>query len=115
MISDLISVEVMDQNLRGGLVEQVWCRITVRSDRILVGCKYRPEKNEISDEALLTSLKTANELVLSGTFDSLLIAGDFNMGSIRWTEGSGFVSCYSYFERRFVETLDDCYFTMVYE
>ena len=43
-----------------------------------------------TDEALLISLKTSNELVLSGTFDSLLISGDFNMGSIRWTEGSEF-------------------------
>ena len=81
-----------------------WCLITVGSDRILVGYMYRPEKNEIRDEALLTSLKTANELVLSVTFDSLLIAGDFIMGSIRWTEGSGFISSYSSFEGRFVHS-----------
>ena len=48
--SDVIFVEVMDQNLRGGLVEQVLCRVTVGSDRILVGCICRPGKNEISDE-----------------------------------------------------------------
>ena len=42
--SDLISIEVMFQNLRGGLVEQVWCQVTVGADRILVGCIYRPEK-----------------------------------------------------------------------
>ena len=48
--SDLISIEVMFQNLRGGLVEQVWCQVTVGADRILVGCICRPGKNEISDE-----------------------------------------------------------------
>ena len=56
--SDFISTEVMDQSLRGGLVEQVWCRVTVGSDRILVGCINRPEKSESSDEELITSSKS---------------------------------------------------------
>ena len=71
--------------------------------------------NEFSDEALLTSLETANVLVFSGTFDYLPIAGDFNMGSIRWTDGSGLLSSYESFEERFVETLDECFFSQCIE
>ena len=37
------------------------------------------------------------------------------MGSIRWTEGSGFVSSYSSFEGKFVETLDDCFLSQCVE
>ena len=104
--SDLISREVMDQSLRGGLVKQVWCRVTVGSDRILVECICRPEKSESSDEELIPSLKSAHELVSFGSFDSLLVAGDLKMGSMSWSEGSGFES--RSFEERFAETLDDC-------
>ena len=69
----------------------------------------RPEKSESSDEELITSLKSAHELVSFGSFDSLLVAGDFNMGNISWSEGSGFVSSRGSFKERFVETLDDCF------
>ena len=92
MHSDLISTEVIDQSLIGGSVKQVWCRVTVGSDQILVGCIYRPQKSESSDEELITSFKPAHELFSFGSFDSLLVAGDFNMGDIGWSEGSGFVS-----------------------
>ena len=92
-----------------GSVEQVWCRDTIGSDKILVGCIYRPEKNEERDEVLLALIKTANDLVLSGTHDSLLIAVDFKMGSINWSDSYGFLPNDKSFEGYFVETLDTCF------
>ena len=68
MRSDLISTE----NQSGELVEQVCCWVTVGSDRFLVGCIYRPEKSESSDDDLITSLNSAHEHVSFGSFDFLL-------------------------------------------
>ena len=60
-------------------------------------------------------MKTANDLVLSGTYDSLLIAGDFNMRYINWSDGSGFVPSDRSFEVKFVVTLDDCFLSQCVE
>ena len=80
--SDLISLEVIDQNLRGELVEKVWCRITLGSGRILVVCIYITEENKARGATFI--YKKTNEFVSSGTFDSLLVTDDFNMGNISW-------------------------------
>ena len=88
---DLVSVEVSNEELKGGLVEQVWCGVTVGSDRILVGCVYRPPGSDIGvDEGIIRAIKEAKVLIRSGKFDMMLIAGDFNMPDIEWsTEGFG--------------------------
>ena len=64
---------------------------------------------------MITSLKFAHVLVSFGSFDSLLVAGDFNIGNISWSEGSGFVSSHGSIEERFFETLDDCFLSQCVE
>ena len=64
---------------------------------------------------LLLSLKSANELFLSGTFDFLLVIGNFNMGTISWSERSEFASSNESFEGRFFETVDDCFVSQCVE
>jgi hypothetical protein len=85
---DLVSIKVSNEALKGGLVEQVWCGVTVGSDRILVGCVYRPPGLDIGvDDGIIRAIKEAKVLIRSGKFD---IAGDFNMPDIEWsTEGIG--------------------------
>ena len=109
--SELVVVEVVDDALCSDGVEQVWCGVSVGKDRILVGCIYRPPgSNANCEKALLDSLQSAKKFVDSKIYDSVLIAGDFNLPDIFWSpEGFGSASNSESFESRFLTTLDDCF------
>ena len=66
-------------------------------------------------EMMLVSIKTANNLLLSGNYDYLLIASDFNLGSINCSDGSGFLPNDKSFEGKFVETLDEFFLSQCVE
>ena len=67
--------------------EQIWLKVTVGNENVLVGCIYRP--GSCSEEANienLSSIKFAKKLVDQKRFDCLITAGDFNFPEICWNE-----------------------------
>ncbi len=87
--NDLTCNEVdLSRILNGDQIEQVWCSVNLNYERIAVGCIYRPPtaRRETS-RAINECLKEAKSLVDSGSFSSLLVAGDFNYRKIKWNHG----------------------------
>ncbi len=95
-----------------GLEEQSWCEVHVGTEKILIGCVYRAEsRTGASCIAINETLLTVSKLV-SISYDSALICGDFNYHQIKWTsEGithiDGPMDSLAY---QFASTLDECHF-----
>ncbi|RNA16596.1 RNA-directed DNA polymerase from mobile element jockey-like [Brachionus plicatilis] len=82
------SYEVEDEILRSDSVEQYWCSIVTGHQNLKTTIEY---------------------LSRSRGFSGLLIAGDFNMPTISWN-GLYFGLNEESFERKFLDTIDDCFY-----
>ena len=99
---------------RRSVVESVWVTIEVGSDRLLLGCIYRPpyassrEHRESADTAIAAFLHAARESVFTGRHDGLLICGDFNYSDIEWSpDGTATEDPPSLSSRLFVDCLHE--------
>ena len=99
---------------RRSVVESVWVTIEVGSDRLLLGCIYRPpyassrEHRESADTAIAAFLHAARESVFTGRHDGLLICGDFNYSDIEWSpDGTATADPPSLSSRLFVDCLHE--------
>jgi hypothetical protein len=90
------SFELTNIDLCTDEVEQIWCALRIRTEKILLGCIYRPPPKSGEDHAtrlglesaLLRSLSSAAGLVEQGEFDILCICGDFNFSKVSWDSDS---------------------------
>ena len=65
--------------------EQLWCKLSVGREGILLGCIYRPPSADTAENINInSSLAKARQAVDHGKFDTLLIVGDFNYREIAW-------------------------------
>ena len=87
--------DVTDIQLRNSLttsleVESVWCQVVVGHECVLVGCVYRtPTKSgcRAVDIEICASLRAASTALEQKKVTGLLIAGDFNLPDIIWSDG----------------------------
>ena len=82
-------IEVKDDILNSREIEQIWCVIHHRVDKILVGCMYRPPSNCLIDQhatnkALSDSLREVRLVRKSLGCSCILLFGDFNYPNIRY-------------------------------
>ena len=79
-------MEVTCQVLASDEIEQVWCSVKNGSESVLFGCVYRPPLSNLNvTERVVKSIKAARDLIERGTYDSLILCGDFNFPDIVWT------------------------------
>ena len=73
-------------------VEQIWCSIEIGDERVLCGCFYRTGDSDNNYcKEVIKSINTAKKLVDGKKYTGLIIGGDFNFPSIKWTdENMGF-------------------------
>ena len=86
----LKSYEQVDTKFIPLLSEQIWCVISNGVENILCGCIYRPPVNnkQDSDSELVKILAAA----VKTKYDGILICGDFNHPTIKWTdEGTPYI------------------------
>ena len=73
-------------------VEQTWIGVKSGTDKLLIGCIYRPppkakddsEKRAKLENALLKSVTEAKRLVERGKYNGMCICGDFNFNKTKW-------------------------------
>ena len=63
--------------------EQVWCEISHGSEKILLGCLYRPHMHDRIDPVNVSI--TQAKLLATTKYTGLLICGDFNLPAITWS------------------------------
>ncbi len=87
---DLISCEI--ELVRNTESEQLWVQLHIANEKILLGCIYRPPliKSD-SDSHILDAFTRVNRLLSSKKYDSVIIAGDFNLPTIKWDNGNALV------------------------
>ncbi len=72
--------------------EQLWVQLITGNEKILLGCIYRPpyQKSD-SDAHIINAFNKVNQQLRNKKYDGVLIAGDFNLPTIKWIEGSALV------------------------
>jgi hypothetical protein len=88
--NDIESFEAAEAKLQNFRSDQVWCKIKIGKELILVGCVYRPpfSDTDINNE-INKSIGYASKLCSSNNSHSLLVAGDFNYPDILWHHAGG--------------------------
>ncbi len=88
---DLESFDVCDMSLCNTRSEQVWCRVKLNKETLLIGCIYRPPfaDSEINFE-ISKSIGYASHLCSTTSSKNLIVAGDFNFPDIVWTHDGGY-------------------------
>ena len=84
-------LSVSDSSLVSHHSEQLWLELNHNSEKILVGCIYRPQ-TEIQPAAnleIFNFLRKAHSL--TKRFDSVLIAGDLNLPDLKWSTDNGVI------------------------
>jgi hypothetical protein len=83
-INLFFSNEIDDNILSDKSIEQVWCLINTQTEKILVGCLYRPSDSSFEeDELIKRSIRKAYDYLNEKKVTGVLIVGDFNMGERR--------------------------------
>ena len=82
---ELDVLEYYDPILLNEAVEQIWCRIKLPSETVLVGCIYiKPKSNENVYKSVAESLIKAIDLKTARKVSTLLVCGDFNMPELEY-------------------------------
>ncbi|XP_065675773.1 uncharacterized protein LOC136091980 [Hydra vulgaris] len=108
-IEMLVEVEKF---LKNPNIEQIFCVIELGNEKILYGSIYRTGNSYISNCINITkSIKFAHSKKLSNKYTGILICGDFNFHTIRWTEDYyGELTCESDNKAKiFLECLNNCF------
>ena len=94
--NDINSFSIEEPSLTSSSCEQIWCTIRVGTEKILLGCIYRPPSAQYEcSQSIIHSLKIATKLIYQNKYSSLLVSGDFNHDDIIWdnlggsTKGTG--------------------------
>ena len=66
-------------------IEQVWVTVFVGSEKILIGCIYRPPRST-NNLPIFDSIRKARELLDHKIVNGIMICGDFNLPDIFWDE-----------------------------
>ena len=110
--SQLSIIEIEDEILCNQNIEQIWCGIKTKSEKILIGCFYRPPAQNDYDRKIIDSLCRSNKLVKNSNYSGILICGDFYCPKIDWH--SGLFSSTSLneddFENNLLDCSDDCFY-----
>ncbi len=86
----LTSYEVTEKCFSSEKCEQIWCEIKLKSEKVLIGCIYRPHKSSDKvDRAINKAIRTAKALVTKKKYTAMLVVGDFNHPDIEWSESIG--------------------------
>ncbi|CAF0730152.1 unnamed protein product [Brachionus calyciflorus] len=103
--------EVCVPNLRDSFVENIWCSIQNGEDKLLVGCIYRPpNSSSLINTSINLLVQEASKLVSDRKYSSLVICGDFNFPSIKWSKnGCLEITPFDQESSTFVENLHDCF------
>ncbi|CAF0922484.1 unnamed protein product [Brachionus calyciflorus] len=101
--------KVFVPNLSDNLVENIWCSIENGHDKLLIGCIYRPpSSSNITNASINLLIQEASKLVSARRYSSLVICGDFNFPSIKWSKfGCPDVIPFNKESSDFVENLQD--------
>ena len=123
-ISDSLSFrDTNHEQLNSSSIEQVWCVADTGKESILLGCMYRPKiiknnRGEIAsinehrerDWEINRSIILANELVKKGTYQGLIMAGDFNYAELTWNEElEPVIILETESSSCFLDTINECY------
>ena len=82
----IISYEISEEILSCSKIESIWITIISNKIKYLIGCINRP--NEQTDMIEMNQIfQTANNIVQINNYSDLLILGDFNFPSIKWSNG----------------------------
>ena len=90
-----------DVVLTDSALEQVWCAIRISNEKILIGCIYIPDPNA-ENLAMFNSLSRVDRLMNKGTYNGLMLTGDFNHSSTSWDD-LGFPTTFKKSETRFTD------------
>jgi len=87
---DIESYDIGEHQLMNLRSEQVWCRIKVGEESVIVGCVYRPPLSDCGiNLEICESISFASSMCSSNSASSLLVAGDFNFPDILWYQFGG--------------------------
>ena len=91
--NDIESFEIIEKGFDNLQSEQIWCRVVIARESILIGCIYRPNdtSTEINNE-INRCLSLASKLVSKKKYNGLIVAGDFNFPKIKWNSSLGIFS-----------------------
>ena len=86
---DVLATAVDIPNLTSRDIEQIWCVVHRGSDKILLGCIYRPPNSSLPDHQHTTrritqTLEHAQRAVKTLGCSSLYVYGDFNFPHLRY-------------------------------
>jgi Reverse transcriptase (RNA-dependent DNA polymerase)/Endonuclease-reverse transcriptase len=114
--NNLKAVEITCRPFSNQSCEQIWCELIGPSEKVIVGCIYRPPNStKLINDAVNRSISTAKAHVDKGKYTCVMIVGDLNYPSIEWYDKAG--KCNhketennkNNSDRQFVKTLDECY------
>ena len=116
--------EINDVQLNSRDIEQVWCVADSGKELILLGCIYRPKiiRNNIGEVGSLDehrkrdmeinkSIYRANSLVRKGTYQGMLLVGDFNFTELFWNENESKILTEAEGPVEFINCLNKCFLT----
>lgn len=99
--------------------EQIWREVGTGTERILVGCIYRPPtyckidslSASYAENEIISAIKTSSTAVRAKKYHGLILCGDFNYPKLKWDE-FGNISCQSVYQpegHEFAETVNNFY------
>jgi hypothetical protein len=104
--NELDSFEILDNRLQSRDIEQVWCKLGLSGENVLLGCIYRPRNEAAVNKKIQKSIERAVKLKHKGQFSSVAVVGDFNYPGIKWSsDGTPYPSNST--DTAFIEMLRD--------
>jgi hypothetical protein len=109
---DIKAYEVSEKCLNIPNVEQIWCVVEMGLDKVLCRCIYRTGVSDLNNCGdIIKSIKHAHSSNINKKFTGVLICGDFDFHTIKWSdEYYGILSSASDVQAKvFLECLNDCF------
>jgi hypothetical protein len=84
---DIKAYEVSEKCLNNPNVEQIWCVVELGLEKVLCGCIYRTGVSDLNNCGdIIKSIKYAHSSNINKKFTGVLICGDFNFHTIKWSD-----------------------------
>jgi exonuclease III len=92
-------------------IEQIWTRLCLGEQKLLIGCIYRPPgSTSIVNNLIIESIVSAKKSIYQKLYSDIIITGDFNFNTIDWSNPDcPYVSDSN--ARSFIDCLDECFLT----